>query len=170
MIAKEEGVNQIIIEANFGDGMYTSLFKPVVTKIHPCAIEEVKHSVQKERRIIDTIEPVMSRHKLVFDKKVIEDDFKTAQAYDGDSKFTKSLIYQLTRISYAKGSLKHDDRLDALSIAVNYWVENMAQDADRGIAREKADLLDKELEKFMDHALGRGSSRSNNNWNPVYGR
>lgn len=169
VIAKEEGVNQIIIEANFGDGMYTSLFKPVVSKIHPCAIEEVKHSTQKERRIIDTLEPVMNRHKLVFDKNVIEADYRSAQAYDGDNKFTKSLVYQMTRLSADKGSLKHDDRLDALAIAVAYWVENMAQDADRGIAREKADALDKELERFMETALG-GGRRSSNNFNPIHGR
>lgn len=168
VMAKEEGVNQVVIEANFGDGMYTSLFTPVITKIHPCAIEEVKHSTQKERRIIDTIEPVMSRHKLIFDRGVIEDDYRTAQQYDGDNKYTKSLVYQLTRISYDRGALKHDDRLDALAIAVGYWVENMAQDADRGIRNERAELLDKELERFMDHAIGRKPKP--NNWNALFGR
>lgn len=167
-IAKEEGVNQIVIEANFGDGMYTSLFKPVVSKIHPCAIEEVKHSTQKERRIIDTLEPVMNRHKLVFDKGVIEADYRSAQAYDGDNKFTKSLVYQMTRLSSDRGSLKHDDRLDALAIAVAHWTENMAQDADRGIAREKADLLEQELERFMDNAFGR-EHQPTNAYNPIHG-
>lgn len=167
-IAKEEIVNHVIIEANFGDGMYTSLFTPVISKVHPCAIEEVKHSTQKERRIIDTLEPVMNRHKLIFDRMVIEDDYRTAQQYDGDNKYTKTLIYQMTRISYDRGALKHDDRLDALSIAVNYWVENMAQDADRGIAREQADAWDREIEAFMEHAIGRKPGHMG--WNPVYGR
>ena len=167
-IAKEEGVNHVIIEANFGDGMYTSLFTPVISKVHPCAIEEVKHSTQKERRIIDTLEPVMNRHRLILDRMVVEDDYRTAQQYDGDNKFTKTLVYQLTRISYDRGALKHDDRLDALAIAVSYWVENMAQDAERGIAREKADLMDREIEDFISSRLG-GKGRSMN-WNPVYGR
>lgn len=159
-IAKEEMVNHIIIEANFGDGMYTELIKPVLARVHPCMVEEVKHSSQKERRIIDTLEPVMNRHKLVFDSRVIEEDYRTAQAYEGDNRFTKSLIYQMTRINYDRGALKHDDRLDALAIAVNYWVERMAQDADRGIAGQKQALLDKELEKFMEHAIGRPRSNS----------
>ena len=154
MIAKEEGVNQIIIEANFGDGMYQALFEPVVSKIHPCSIEEVKHSQQKERRIIDTLEPVISRHKMVVDKRVIEDDYRTAQQYEADNKFTKTLIYQMTRVNYDRGALKHDDRLDALAIAVSYWVENMAQDDDRGIASEKAEALDRELQRFMENASG----------------
>lgn len=160
MIAREEGVNQIIIEANFGDGMYTKLFEPVIRKVHPCAVEEVKHSIQKERRIIDTLEPVINRHKLIFDRSIILEDYRTAQAYEADNKFTKTLIHQLTRISYEKGSLKHDDRLDALAIAVAYHIENMAQDADRGIAHEKQTLLDKELERFMNHAVGPGRATS----------
>lgn len=152
MIAKEEGVNSVIIEANFGDGMYKALFEPVLNKIHPCSVEEVKHSTQKERRIIDTLEPVISRHKLIIDRQVIVDDYRTAQAYDADNKFTKTLIYQLTRVTYDRGCLKHDDRLDALAIAVAYWVENMAQDADRGVSTERSAALDRELAKFMTNA------------------
>jgi Holliday junction resolvasome RuvABC endonuclease subunit len=158
-IAKDEKVNHVIIEANFGDGMYTELIKPILAKSHPCIVEEVKHSTQKERRIIDTLEPVLNRHRLVFDRMVIEDDYRTAQAYEADNKYTKSLIYQMTRISYDKGSLKHDDRLDALAIAVAYWTERMAQDADKGVANEREKLLDKELEDFMANAIGR-SKRS----------
>ncbi len=154
MIAKEEGVNQVIIEANFGDGMYQALFEPVLNKIHPCSVEEVKHSTQKERRIIDTLEPVISRHKLIVDKRVIEDDYRTAQQYDADNKFTKTLVYQMTRVNYDRGALKHDDRLDALAIAVGYWAENMAQDEDRGIRHEREEALNRELERFMEHASG----------------
>jgi hypothetical protein len=154
-IAKEEGVNQIIIEANFGDGMYQALFEPVVSRIHPCAIEEVKHSVQKERRIIDTLEPVISRHRLVVDRQVIEDDYRTAQAYEADNKFTKTLVYQMTRVTFDRGSLKHDDRLDALAIAVSYWADNLKQDDDKGIAYERGRAMDMEIERFLDNAFGR---------------
>jgi hypothetical protein len=104
-IAKANNVGKVIIEANFGDGMYTQLIKPVLSKVHPCTVEEVKHSVQKERRIIDTLEPTMARHRLVLDRKVIEEDFRTANEYEGENKFKKALVYQLTRICYDKGLL-----------------------------------------------------------------
>jgi hypothetical protein len=168
-IAKEEGVNHIIIEANFGDGMYTELIKPVLAEVHPCVVEEVKHSTQKERRIIDTLEPIMNRHRLVFDKSVIEQDYHSAQRYEADNKFQKSLIYQMTRICYDKGALRHDDRLDALAIAVSYWVERIGQDADKGISAEKERLLDRELEKFIAHASGRKTG-SRGNWMHIHGR
>lgn len=168
-IAKAEKVNHVIIEANFGDGMYTSLFTPVISKVHPCMIEEVKHSIQKERRIIDTLEPVISRHKLIVDRMVIEDDYRTAQQYDGDNRFTKTLVYQLTRVCYDKGALKHDDRLDALSMAVGYWTENMDQDADRGIQRELDEARDRELRKFIEGAT-KNKLPSMDSFNPIYGR
>lgn len=168
-IAKEEGVNHVVIEANFGDGMYTSLIKPVLAKIHPCMVEEVKHSIQKERRIIDTLEPVMMRHKLVFDKSVIEDDYRTAQSYDAENKVFKTLVYQMTRVCHDRGALKFDDRLDALAIAVAYWTEVIGQDDDTGIAQVKQEALDRELEKFMQNAIGYQSKQSNR-WVAIKGR
>lgn len=153
-IAAEEKVNHVIIEANFGDGMFTELLKPVLTKVHPCAIEEVKHSQQKERRIIETLEPLIGQHRLVVDQKVIQTDYETANQYEGDNKFTKSLIYQLTRVCSDKGALKHDDRLDALAIACAYWKDSVAQDADKGIRKAKDEAMNKELRKYLANAIG----------------
>lgn len=158
VIAAEEKVNHVIVESNFGDGMFTELIKPILAKIHPCAVEEVRHSQQKERRMIETIEPLLNLHKIILDPKVIQTDFETAQQYDGDSRFTKSLIYQLTRVCLDRGALKHDDRLDALSIACAYFVDAVAQDADKGIQRAKDAALEKELARYMEHTLGRPQS------------
>ena len=49
MIAKEQEVNLVHIESNFGDGMFTQLLKPVLAKIYRVACEEVEHSTSKER-------------------------------------------------------------------------------------------------------------------------
>ena len=155
VIAKEEGVNKVIIEANFGDGMYTKLFTPVLSRVHKAAIEEVKHSTQKERRIIDTLEPVMARHKLIIDKQVISDDWNSVQPYDSSVRVAKMLIYQLTRVTYDRGALKHDDRLDALAMGVNYWTEQMARDQDKGILEDNRKKMDAELKSFIDNAFGR---------------
>lgn len=149
-LAKDHSVNAVIVESNFGDGMYTKLLTPVLNKIHPVMIEEVKHSQQKEKRIIDTIEPVMARHKLVIDPKVIEDDYQTAQRYDQAVRLSKQLIYQMTRVTYERGALRHDDRLDALSMAISYWTEQMSRDEALGIADERSKALQIELDDFMD--------------------
>ena len=63
------------------------------------------------------------------------------------------LAHQMTRVTKEKGALVHDDRLDVLSMAVNYWVEQMAADVDISIKDRKSRLLDEELEKFLDNAI-----------------
>ena len=92
----------------------------------------------------------MARHKLVIDPQVIEDDYKTAQKYDQSARLSKQLIYQMTRVTYERGALRHDDRLDALAMAIGYWVEQMSRDEALGIADERSKALQAELDDFMD--------------------
>jgi len=40
-------------------------------------------------------------------------------------------------------------------MAVGFWVDKMAQDADRKMAIHKDRMMDEELERFMEHAIGR---------------
>jgi hypothetical protein len=146
-IAKEQEVNYVVIESNFGDGMATALLKPVMAKIHPCEIEEVRHNVQKEKRIIDTLEPIMNSHRLVVDDLLIKEDFKLEPDHQ--------LFRQMTRITRDKGALRHDDQIDALAIAANYWVERMDRDQTLSYNQHKEDLINQDLEKFMESAIGR---------------
>lgn len=157
--AKLHGCNYAVYEANFGDGMFGELIKPVFGRIHPCTIEEVKHSTQKEKRIIDTLEPVMNQHRLIVDPKVIEKDYQSIQS-DGEVQERYRLFYQLSRITKDKGSLAQDDRLDALAIAVNYWVQAMARDTAMAHRQHKDELFQKELDKFMENAIGRRSKQA----------
>lgn len=147
-IAKSQNVNKIVVESNFGDGMFTQLLKTVLGKVYPCGVEEVRHNIQKEKRIIDTLEPILNQHRLVVDEKVITDDY----ASEGDLKY--KLFYQLTRLTRDRGAIVHDDRLDALSIAVNYWVETMDRDTDQALQEHRNELLDAELERFMEASIG----------------
>jgi hypothetical protein len=150
-LAKIHKVNLVLVESNFGDGMFTELLKPYLLKTHPVAVEEVRHSKQKEHRIIDTLEPVMNQHKLVIDPKVIQKDYESVQDMPPEKGIKYMLTYQMTRITKQRGALAHDDRLDVLAMAVQYWVDQMASDADVQIASRKEELLDTELDKFMSH-------------------
>ena len=146
-IAKKHGVNYVVIESNFGDGMATQLLKPIMAKIHPCEIEEVRHNIQKEKRIIDTLEPLMNSHRLVIDDLLIHEDFKNEPDHQ--------LFRQMTRLTRDKGSLRHDDAIDALSMAAKYWVDRMDRDQTLSYNQHKEELLDRELERFMEHSIGR---------------
>lgn len=146
--ARDYSVKHIIVESNFGDGMFTQLLKPVVAKTYPVTIDEVRHSKQKELRIIDTLEPLLNQHRLVVSPQLIRQDFDTK-----DPKY--QLFYQLTRLTKDRGSLRNDDRLDALAIACAYWIEQMSVDNDKTIQDYKDKQLTTQLEKFMEGAVGR---------------
>lgn len=153
-IAKRQQVNRLLIEANFGDGMFEQLLKPFLTRIYPVTTEEVKHSIQKEKRLIDTLEPVMNQHRLIVDRRLIEQDYKSTQHLPSEQALKYQLFYQMSRITRERGALAQDDRLDALAIAVGYWVEAMARDVDKAMSDAKERHLKEALENFMDHVLG----------------
>ena len=135
-------VDLVLVEANFGDGMFTKVMTPIFNKIHPCGIEEVKSTGQKEARIIDTLEPVMMRHKLIVNRPIIEADYKVFT----EKKYEYSLVYQMTRLCREKNALPHDDRLDALAMGVGHFVEMMdVADEDKIM-----ELTEEQLEHWME--------------------
>ena len=56
----------------------------------------------------------------------------------------------MTRLSRDRGSLAHDDRIDALAGGVAYFLDMVAIDQQQGID----DLNDEQLEKWMDPDYG----------------
>lgn len=143
-IAKSQRVNMIRVESNFGDGMFTQLLKPVLSRIYPVMVEEVRSNKQKELRIIETLEPVMSAHRLIVDKRVIEHDAQTVKDVQ------KSLFYQMTRLTRDRGALQHDDRLDALAMAVDYWKEQMDVDNDKMVDKIREQRINDKISSFLD--------------------
>jgi len=83
------------------------------------------------------------------DQRVIDKDFDTAK----DVKY--SLFYQMTRITRERGAITHDDRLDALAIAVAYWTESMGRDNNKAADAIKSQALEKELKTFMTQVIGK---------------
>lgn len=150
--AKRFGVNEVVIESNFGDGMFTKLLTPFLLKIHPCGTQEIRSSVQKERRIIDTLEPVMNQHRLVVDTAVVKEDSENYNHYPEETAPRYQLFYQMSRITRDKGALAKDDRLDVLAMAVAYWVDVMDKDVERNEREHREALRDAEIAKFLESA------------------
>lgn len=162
-VAAREKVNLIIIESNFGDGMFSKLFQPILHKYHKCRIEEQRASKQKELRIIDILEPVMNRHKLILDDSVVRKEIKMV---DEDSKqLSYNLFYQMTRLTKDKGALKHDDKLDALAGACEYWLESMSRDEKEAVDGWKTQQLEQYKDDFLGQILGTTQNiPENDNW------
>lgn len=157
--AKRNACTTILVESNFGDGMFTALLKPVLARVYPCSVEEVRHSQQKERRIIETLEPVMNQHRLVIDRSVIRNDLVPHEGESREMSQRRGLFYQMTRITPDRGCLRHDDRLDALAGAVSFWVEASAQDAERNQERDEAAARHAFLKRQVESRFGLVRSR-----------
>ena len=149
-IAETYKVNKIVMERNFGDGMFASLLQPILNAIYPCMIEEVRNSTQKELRIIDTLEPLLNQHRLVLNYSSVEKDIN--DALSDTTRICYSLIHQLSHITKDRGSLQHDDRLDALTIGVAYWNEYgiLKQNTAVALDRYAKAQLEKELKRRQD--------------------
>jgi hypothetical protein len=59
-------------------------------------------------------------------------------------------MFQMSRLTREKGALTHDDRLDALSMGVSYWTQQMAQDADTKMVERKDDVIYQQLSDFKE--------------------
>ena len=155
-VAKKYNAPQILSEPNFGGGMFSKLLQSTAqSEGFSIGAEDAEWSTtQKEARIIDTLEPVMNQHRLIVCPSVIESDYNSTLKYDGDNAPHYRLFYQLTRMVKEKGALPYDDRLDCLAMGVGYYTEQLARDTHRAVLDHKEALLNKELERFMKHALG----------------
>ena len=152
--AAEHKVNKILVEENFGDGMFTKLFTPVVLKVHRTELEEVKNYTQKEKRIIDTLEPLLANHKLIVSRGAVEKDLSTSLKDARGDRVAYSLFYQLTHVTYDRGSLKHDDRLDALAMGCRYFVDQMVEDEETSLKRYRDKEIDRAWEDFSNQIQG----------------
>lgn len=175
-------VNECLIESNFGDGMFTVIFQPVLERAWRDAnkgkpegeyggttLTEVKVSnlLQKERRILSILEPVTQAHRLVVNQEVIEWDLKSLQEIDGeDGRHRYSLFHQFTHLTRERECLTHEDRLDSLATAVGAFGDVLGVDPGLMASRKVEDALDEEWEKLFgpdveedDEGILRGKSK-----------
>ena len=125
-IAKQFKVRKIIPEKNLGAGMFTNLLISKLRDHYPeCAVEEINSIGQKEVRIIETLEPVMNQHRLVFSAQALIEEMKPLHGF-GEEQKEHRLQHQLTRITRDKQSLRHDDLVDALAMSVAFWTAHLA--------------------------------------------
>lgn len=147
--AKTWGVQAVVFESNFGDGMFGKVFAPVLLKHHNAALEEIRARGQKELRICDTLEPVMAAHRLVIRDEVIREDYQTARDTDGKHALKYSLFYQMTRMTRERGAVAHDDRLDALALGVEFLKSHMELDSVKVEQEAVAEFIEHHMEQEL---------------------
>lgn len=155
-LAKDQRVNHILIESNFGDGMFQKLLEPYLAKTHPCTIEEYRSVGQKELRIVDDLEPVMNQHRLAVDGAILRTEAELASE---DPRY--SFLYQLTHLTKARGSLRHDDKIEVVARGCRYFRDSMAIDHAKAEQAHKEKLRDKEFREYEEAVLGVHGRRAN---------
>ena len=152
--AKAFNVQKVIVEPNFGDGMFNKLLAPVMNRIHPCTIEETERSKnQKEARIVDTLEPLLNQHRLVVDKGLLERDYQSTASLPPEHQNRYRLFFQLTRITRDRGSLIKDDRLDAVALVAHYWTKAMNRDVEKAAQQAREEALEAALREHLEHLV-----------------
>ena len=147
--AKKYHATTILVESNFGDGMVCELLKRhLIQQQCNAHLEEVRASVRKEERIIETLEPILNQHKLIVDPKVIEWDYRSNPDVAPEKRLEYMLMYQLSRMCREKGAVKHDDRVDSLAQGVQWFIDAMAQSAHRQQAMRKNEEWTAMMEMF----------------------
>ena len=165
-IANEEGVKEIFVESNMGDGMFTNLLeKTLATKGYKIKVSEIHNSTNKERRIIGSLEPLLNSHKIIMGRNVLEEDLNTIKKYPREKQRFYSLQYQLSRITKDKGSLKHDDRLEALQMGVQALVDFARQDVDTELSKKKEREFEERLKRVREgNLLGKKGKSNYHSW------
>ncbi len=144
----------VTIEKNLGNGAYTAVFTPVLRKYSPCQIQESYVKGQKEKRLINTIGPILSRGSLIIDSAVVEQDSRACAQHPLVKRQYFSLFYQLAKIQDTPNCLIHDDRLDALASCCAHFMPALQIDsAQTRIDLDKATIEAQRLDPFGD---GRG--------------
>jgi len=171
-LALKHQVNEIIVESNYGNGAFAQMWRPVLLKRFQAAghsgspaIEDEPVHGQKELRIIDTIEPVMGKHRLIVNEDVWHDDIAQCQKYPLEQRTVYSLWNQLSKLTIDKGALVHDDRVDSLAGGVARYADHLAVDEEQ---RMKQKVTDEAVE-FMNSWAQQGApeARAANSTSPL---
>ena len=148
---KKYKVSKLLIETNFGDGIVGELFKKhLIQTKQNIDIEEVRANVRKEDRIIDSLEPVFNQHRLVINRSVVDQDFKSNPDAPPEERLLYMLFYQMSRMCREKGAVKHDDRLDALAQGVKYFTDAMAISAQETVNIRKREDWNQMMQEWLD--------------------
>lgn len=115
--------SRIIMESNAGNGIITQTFRPILqyyAQQHGwnVGLDDVRENGQKETRAINRLVPVMGRGSLVITDSAIRSMDESLADVEPKLRESFSLWYQINNITYQRNSLRHDDSIDALSLAI----------------------------------------------------
>jgi hypothetical protein len=178
VLVEQLGVKRVLVEDNMGAGTVRKLILNYFLSIGAngqqrlpgVSVEDYHSSGQKERRIIETLRPVIQRHRLIVHRNAFDMDLEYLKQYPMDKRNVRSIFLQLSSITIERGCLDKDDRADALEALVRELSPALVMDETKAsAARAKA-----EFKMFRDDPMDKerftGSSRKSHNSNKALRR
>jgi len=122
------GIEVLLIEENMGKGGFTVVLRERLAAYVAKQKKDLRvpmivnqwEQTNKEKRIIDTLGPIMGTHDLIIDPEVFRQSILQANRYPISKRMDYTLGMQLAKITYKKQSLVHDDIADCLARVVGY--------------------------------------------------
>ena len=167
-IAKRNKVSTIVIERNYGGGMFTELMIKYIKEHHAdeIGVLDIVTRGKKSRRLIETIEPYLTSRKLVADRKWFTKEIENPQY---------NIFQQMMSIDMDNIYSSHDDRADALAIGLDFLKQQLAvseQDVKRDYDQK---LLNHELDSiihshsFVKHGISKHTMNQSFNYGNALG-
>lgn len=141
-LCRLHGAREIFVEDNIDVfGTYVELLEVEVRRhfVEPndpefpdgwkASVERRRSTGQKELRIVAALEPAMSTHRVVIDRRALL-PLPNDRPED-------SLAYQITRLTKEPHSLKEDGKIDALASCVKEWQHALRLAPDAAASRQK---------------------------------
>lgn len=171
---KAWGAQTLSVESNFGQGMFGQLLRPVMQDEvkHPCSIEDVRTgAVQKERRIVETLEPVTTSHRLMVNATLLRNDFFVDYDHveEGKRRYYR-LTYQFTRMTRKRGCVKHDDRVDGWAGCVSKFIGVLQQALKEAAKAGRVKAIEEEAESIIEARRAAGLPLFGLENKPKFGR
>jgi hypothetical protein len=126
-------VTNILVEKNYGNGAYANALAATLREQdYPASIEEVYNTGQKELRIIQSLEPVIGSHRLIINAGIPEHDVSSTNKYSVDIRPVYQFLFQMKFLTRERNALIHDDRLEAVAMAVRHLTHILKQQQKAG--------------------------------------
>jgi len=151
-------INTILVEDNFGDGMFSKLLQLHIDKARIDLGGNLRLGVQgfktvatmghKHKRIIETLEPFVRAHRLIIDIEAIREDCMRARKLKASEAWYSGML-QYTRITNVRNSIPHDDQIEAIQMAVEYYKDILANSTKDNVREYQDKLFDEDIKKFF---------------------
>lgn len=109
---------------------------------------------QKEVRIVEAIEPVLSTHRMIADPSALHQEGQPREA---------QLWYQLSRMTRQRKCLKEDGKADSLAGCIRAWSRTLATDP----AKARQRYAEREFDELLkEHMRAAGRTTKEPSWIP----